>query len=230
MNNQETYTHSTTKYKPIPGNERIQIVKALVNSKMSPSQVSDLTGYNLSTIKAIYRVYKQEGRMWKKEKRDQLVKVIQNFAICLIDEATNTIQLMAVKSTKSDQIKNNNDLEILEDKTHENSIKFFKENESKLSLIIKDQNQKEELKKQFQTLNITEFQDISKSALKPKHSLKWKKIKKYFQKRQLDYQYIESCGLNQLEYENMNTSEKVTVLRNILESQMNLMIQNLSKF
>ncbi|CAD8087681.1 unnamed protein product [Paramecium sonneborni] len=230
MNNQETHTHQNTKYKPIPGDERIQIVKALVNSKMSASQVSDLTGYNLSTIKAIYRVYKQEGRMWKKEKRDQLVKVVQNFAICMIDEAQNTIQLLAAKSIMSDQIKNQNEIEISDDKTHQKSIHFFKENESKISLLLKDEKSRQELSKQFQTLNSKEFQYISKSPLNSKHSLKWKKIKKYFQKRQLDYQYIESSGLNQSEYDNMNTTEKLTVLKNILQSQINLMIQNLSKF
>lgn len=32
MNTQETHTQLSTKYKPIPGNERIEIVKALVEN------------------------------------------------------------------------------------------------------------------------------------------------------------------------------------------------------
>lgn len=49
-------------------------------------QIANLTGHNLSTIKAIYRIYKNEGRINKKEKRDKQIKIKQNVIVLVVDE------------------------------------------------------------------------------------------------------------------------------------------------
>lgn len=49
-------------------------------------QIANLTGHNLSTIKAIYRIYKNEGRIYKKEKRDKQTKIKQNVIVLVVDE------------------------------------------------------------------------------------------------------------------------------------------------
>ena len=40
---------------------------------------------NISTAKAILRVYQSEGRVGKKQKRDKVVSVIQSFSVFIVD-------------------------------------------------------------------------------------------------------------------------------------------------
>jgi hypothetical protein len=42
-------------------------------------------GVNISTAKAILKVYQEEGRVGKKKKRDKVIKVIQTYSFYTID-------------------------------------------------------------------------------------------------------------------------------------------------
>lgn len=50
------------------------------------SKVSMITGHNASTIKAIYQVYKKEGRVHKKDKRDKVLNVVTQLQLYMVDD------------------------------------------------------------------------------------------------------------------------------------------------
>ncbi|KAM3129446.1 hypothetical protein pb186bvf_018438 [Paramecium bursaria] len=75
-----------SKYKTISSDERSYILKQFIDRGLTATQVSQETGHNLSTIKAIFRVYKKEGRVHKKLKRDMHLKLIRHYAVLLYDD------------------------------------------------------------------------------------------------------------------------------------------------
>ncbi|CAD8073847.1 unnamed protein product [Paramecium sonneborni] len=75
-----------SKYKSINSNERALIIQYIEEYKYSTSHVSMITGHNKSTIKAIYQVYKKEGRVYKKEKRDRILNITAQVLLFVVDD------------------------------------------------------------------------------------------------------------------------------------------------
>ena len=82
-----------SKYKTISSDERSYILKQFIDRGLTATQVflyiikvSQETGHNLSTIKAIFRVYKKEGRVHKKIKRDMHLRLIRHYAVLVYDD------------------------------------------------------------------------------------------------------------------------------------------------
>lgn len=45
-----------------------------------------ITGHNASTIKAIYQIYKKEGRINKKVKRDKILNLSYGLMLFVVDD------------------------------------------------------------------------------------------------------------------------------------------------
>ncbi|CAD8133647.1 unnamed protein product [Paramecium pentaurelia] len=66
--------------------------------------IAQITGHNLSTIKAIYRIYRNEGRINKKEKRDRELHTQKNVAVFVVDEETRYLKFIIKQHTKKEII------------------------------------------------------------------------------------------------------------------------------
>ncbi|CAD8176172.1 unnamed protein product [Paramecium octaurelia] len=92
------------KYQSVNSEERLKIIKYFIEGSLSASQIAQITGYNLSTIKAIFRVYRNEGRIDKKQKRDRELHAQKNVAVFIVDEETRYLKFIVKQQTKKEVI------------------------------------------------------------------------------------------------------------------------------
>ncbi|CAK77499.1 unnamed protein product (macronuclear) [Paramecium tetraurelia] len=118
-----------SKYKCLNSSERALIIQYIEEYKYSTSHVSLITGHNISTIKAIYQVYKKEGRIQKKEKRDKILNSIAQVQLFVVDDMNEKLINLGYQ-TEEFKVSNDDD----------SSAKEFKEQMLK-ELIQKKQSQ-----------------------------------------------------------------------------------------
>ncbi|CAK71953.1 unnamed protein product (macronuclear) [Paramecium tetraurelia] len=101
-----------SKYNSINSNERALIIQYIEQYKYSTShvqlnnfQVSLITGHNISTIKAIYSVYKKEGRVQKKEKRDKILNITTQVLLLVVDDTNGKCVKLGEEIQKFEAIK-----------------------------------------------------------------------------------------------------------------------------
>ncbi|CAD8062443.1 unnamed protein product [Paramecium primaurelia] len=99
-----------SKYKSINSNERALIIQYIEEYKYSTSHVSLITGHKTSTIKAIYQVYKKEGRINKKEKRDKILNITTQVILVVADDTNKSYVKLGeeIKEFKSVNDEDNN--------------------------------------------------------------------------------------------------------------------------
>ncbi|CAD8083792.1 unnamed protein product [Paramecium sonneborni] len=97
------------RYKSVNSEERLKIIKYFIEGSLSASQIAQITGHNLSTIKAIFRIYKNEGRINKKEKRDRELHIQKNVAVFVVDEKTRYLNLIFKQHMKQEVILRSHD-------------------------------------------------------------------------------------------------------------------------
>ncbi|CAD8071418.1 unnamed protein product [Paramecium primaurelia] len=96
-----------SKYQSINSSERELIIQYIKEYKYSTSHVSMITGHNISTIKAIYKVYKNEGRVQKKDKRDKILNVVSQVQIFMVDEIKQSLANIGEEITEYKGLKDN---------------------------------------------------------------------------------------------------------------------------
>ncbi|CAD8168797.1 unnamed protein product [Paramecium octaurelia] len=102
------YKHQRSKYKSINSCERALIIQYIEEYKYSPSNVSLITGHNISTIKAIYQVYKKEGRILKKERRDKILNSVAQVQLFVVDDMNGQLINLGYQ-TYEFKVRNDND-------------------------------------------------------------------------------------------------------------------------
>ena len=71
---------------------------------------------NISTCKAIIKVYQEEGRIGKKKKRNKVVNVIETFSFyCINDGSVDEVQPVKIQESKISLNRNENLDKTLED-------------------------------------------------------------------------------------------------------------------
>lgn len=71
---------SRSGYKNIDEKAREQLLERVLNQGESLKEVSNALNINISTSKAILKVFTQEGRIGKKKKRNKVVDVLETFS------------------------------------------------------------------------------------------------------------------------------------------------------
>ncbi|CAD8073334.1 unnamed protein product [Paramecium sonneborni] len=97
------------RYKSVNSEERLKIIKYFLEGSLSASQIAQVTGHNLSTIKAIFRIYRNEGRINKKQKRDRELHIQKNVAVFVVDEKKRSLNLILKQQTKQEVILRSHD-------------------------------------------------------------------------------------------------------------------------
>ncbi|CAK61572.1 unnamed protein product (macronuclear) [Paramecium tetraurelia] len=97
------------KYKSVNSEERSKIINYFIEGSLSASQIAQITGHNLSTIKAIFRIYRNEGRINKKEKRDREVHIQKNVAVFIVDDQTRSLKFISKQHMKQEVILRSHD-------------------------------------------------------------------------------------------------------------------------
>ncbi|CAD8174989.1 unnamed protein product [Paramecium pentaurelia] len=92
---------SRSKYKSISSSERALIINYIEEYKYSTSHVSMITGHNASTIKAIYSVYKKQGRINKKAKRDKILNLTFGIILFVVDDIQGNLTKISMDSQES---------------------------------------------------------------------------------------------------------------------------------
>ncbi|CAD8171723.1 unnamed protein product [Paramecium pentaurelia] len=96
-----------SKYQSINSSERALVIQYIKEYKYSTSHVSMITGHNISTIKAIYKVYKKEGRVLKKEKRDKILNVVAQVQIFVVDDTKQSLANLGEEIKEFKAVKDN---------------------------------------------------------------------------------------------------------------------------
>ncbi|CAD8149957.1 unnamed protein product [Paramecium octaurelia] len=192
------------KYKSVSSDERQQIIKLFLENAYSANQIANLTGHNLSTIKAIYRIYKNEGRIYKKEKRDKQIKIKKNVVVFVIDEKTRHMNIIAKQQLKKEIVIKNKEI-------HLNDF------ESKQCFL-------QSLKKvKIEGLEMKDFQEIKEITNQVKERIKIQsQIQQFlnlFSSEELKRQQNKLPSLPQNHQLQLNS--KISDLKNILEFQIN---------
>ncbi|CAD8084703.1 unnamed protein product [Paramecium sonneborni] len=86
-----------SKYKSINSSERALIIHYIEQYKYSTSHVSMITGHNASTIKAIYQIYKKEGRINKKVKRDKILNLSYGLMLFVVDDINGNLTRISIE-------------------------------------------------------------------------------------------------------------------------------------
>ncbi|CAD8162567.1 unnamed protein product [Paramecium pentaurelia] len=97
------------KYKSVNSEERSKIINYFIEGSLSASQIAQITGHNLSTIKAIFRIYRNEGRINKKEKRDRELHIQKNVAVFIVDDKTRYLKFISKQHMKQEVILRSHD-------------------------------------------------------------------------------------------------------------------------
>ena len=73
-------------YKRITESVRLEIIDRILERHQSLKEVSEEMNINISTCKAIFKVYQEEGRVGKKLKRNKVYNVIETFSFFFVEE------------------------------------------------------------------------------------------------------------------------------------------------
>ncbi|CAD8161603.1 unnamed protein product [Paramecium pentaurelia] len=214
------------KYKSVSSDERQQIIKLFLENAYSANQIANLTGHNLSTIKAIYRIYKNEGRIYKKEKRDKQIKIKQNVIVLVVDEKTRHMNIIAKQQQKQELIIKNEEIPYLsfENTINETFLNSAGDVLKHLDSLESKQCFNQTIKKvKIQSLEIKDFQEIKENTNQVKERIKIQsqiqQFRNLFSSQELPNKQKKQPSLpkNLQLQPNSNISD----LKNILEFQIN---------
>jgi transposase-like protein len=79
-----------SKYKKISEQKRLEIIDRIVNKGEQLKAVSEDSGINVSTCKAIIKVYQEEGRVGKKKTRNKVVEVVETYSFFALENSQLT--------------------------------------------------------------------------------------------------------------------------------------------
>ncbi|CAD8160231.1 unnamed protein product [Paramecium octaurelia] len=183
------------KYNSVSSDDRQKIIKMFLENDYSAIQIAHLTGHNLSTIKAIYRIYKNEGRINKKERRDRQINIQQNVVVLMVDEKTRKMKIIRKQQSKQEFIMKNTEYTY---ESIQNTINQTFQNSTadiikQLDSLSSKQCFNQLIKKgQIEGLDIKDFKEISEITNKFKNRIKISSQLQYFQnlfsKSELHYQ------------------------------------------
>lgn len=99
MSNSEKNKRYT--YKKISREVRSAIIARILEAGEPMREVADSMGVNISTCKAIIKVFQEEGRIGKKQKRNRVVDVIETFSFyCINDGQVQQMEEVKVEESK----------------------------------------------------------------------------------------------------------------------------------
>ncbi|CAD8168706.1 unnamed protein product [Paramecium pentaurelia] len=183
------------KYNSISSDERQNIIKMFLENDYSAIQIAQLTGHNLSTIKAIYRIYKNEGRINKKERRDRQINIKQNVVVLMVDDNTRKMKIIRKQQLKQELILKNTEYNY---ESIQNTINQTLQNSTddiikQLDSLSSKQCFNQQIQKaQIDGINIKDFKEISEITTKFKNRINISSQISYFQnlfsKQELNYQ------------------------------------------
>lgn len=92
---------SRCSYQKIGEGVREEIIERIIHKGESIKEVAGELRVNISTCKAILKVYQQEGRIGKKKQRNKVINVIETFSfLCLNDSLPDPLPLYHLQETK----------------------------------------------------------------------------------------------------------------------------------
>lgn len=68
----------------------MEIVERIVNKGEQLKAVSDDVGINVSTCKAIIKVFQEQGRVGKKKTRNKVVDVVETYSFYMLENSKIT--------------------------------------------------------------------------------------------------------------------------------------------
>jgi predicted transcriptional regulator len=74
-----------TTYQRITEEIRTELLRRVIDTGENIKKVVNDMNVNISTAKAIVKVYQEEGRVGKKKKRDKVINVIQTYSFYVVD-------------------------------------------------------------------------------------------------------------------------------------------------
>ncbi|CAK80461.1 unnamed protein product (macronuclear) [Paramecium tetraurelia] len=172
------------KYNSVCSDDRQKIIKMFLENDYTAIQIAQLTGHNLSTIKAIYRIYKNEGRINKKERRDRQINIQQNVVVLMVDEKTRKMKIIRKQQLKQEFIMKNTEYTY---ESIQNTINQTFQNSTadlikQLDGLSSKQCFNQLIKKiQIEGLDIKDFKEISEITNKFKNRIKISSQIQYFQ-------------------------------------------------
>ncbi|CAD8075105.1 unnamed protein product [Paramecium primaurelia] len=211
------------KYNSISSDERQNIIKMFLENDYSAIQIAHLTGHNLSTIKAIYRIYKNEGRINKKERRDRQINIKQNVVVLMLDDNTRKMKIISKQQLKQELILKNTEYNY---EPIQNTINQTLQNSTDdiikhLDSISSKQCFNQQIQKaQIDGINIKDFKEISEITTKFKNRINISSQISYFQnlfsKQELNYQEKQLLSPPKFKPQ---LSSNISELRRIFEFQ-----------
>ncbi|CAD8109054.1 unnamed protein product [Paramecium sonneborni] len=99
--NQESQAKQTRKYQKIDKEERRQVLKLLLQDKLSLQEVANRLKLKYCTVRTIQKAYEKEGRIGKKETRKKKLKVENILKISIINPLTFQLSEPIVSSEVS---------------------------------------------------------------------------------------------------------------------------------
>jgi transposase-like protein len=80
---------------------RSSIIRRILEEGQPMREVAAAMGVNISTCKAIIKVYQEEGRIGKKQKRNKVVNVVETFSFfCLNDGQVEQVEQVRLEESK----------------------------------------------------------------------------------------------------------------------------------
>ena len=76
--------NNRAQYKKIDQELRHMIIDKIVHENIPIKDVANETNINVSTCKAILKVYQEEGRVGKKQNRNKIVEVVETFSFFMM--------------------------------------------------------------------------------------------------------------------------------------------------
>ncbi|CAD8080066.1 unnamed protein product [Paramecium sonneborni] len=190
-----------------------------LENAFSATQIAHLTGHNLSTIKAIYRIYKNEGRINKKERRDRQIQIKKNMLVLVVDEKTKKMNVIAKNQLKQDLILKNIDQP---QESFQNTINETLQNSVNDVLQQLDSQQSKQFfntmikNAQKDGLEIKEFQEISEFSEEVSQRFKIQSQVQYFrnlfspkEKSQQQQQLLYPQNIESQLYKNLSDLKKI---------------------
>ncbi|CAD8077572.1 unnamed protein product [Paramecium primaurelia] len=178
-----------SKYKSINSSERALIINYIEEYKYSTAHVSMITGHNASTIKAIYQVYKKQGRINKKVKRDKILNLKFQFMLFVYDDPKGNLTKINVEQHEYQK-------QIVEDQhmnqsnSQEQAIKRILEcNQIKIMNLLDNANAIDTFKQEMKIIQSQELpsQQFSSLQLIPCFNIKENNQTKFLMKYNLKF-------------------------------------------
>ncbi|CAD8180192.1 unnamed protein product [Paramecium octaurelia] len=165
---------SRTKYKSISSSERALIIHYIEQYKYSTSHVSMITGHNASTIKAIYSVYKKQGRINKKAKRDKILNLTFRFILFVADDIQGSLTKLNVDSLESQHLLVEEGQVNIQTSQEQAIKKILQINKPKIIDLLDNSMAIDTFEKEFKLIQQHEFPSRQFSSLKfQPDSYKW---------------------------------------------------------